>query len=70
MLPAEQALAEAKSKIFSAIKIEMIRQGYTVSSLAELLNVNRPTLSYAIQVISRMELSFICPTSKILVIML
>lgn len=48
MLPAEQALAEAKSKIFSDIKIEMIRQGYTVSSLADLLNVNRPTLSYAI----------------------
>lgn len=26
----------------------MIRQGYTASSLADLLNVNRPTLSYAI----------------------
>lgn len=48
MLPAEQALAEAKSKILSDIKIEMIRQGYTVSSLADLLNVNRSTLSYAI----------------------
>ncbi|MBA1392970.1 transcriptional regulator [Lactobacillus sp. XV13L] len=47
-MPIEQVLAEAKEKIFSDIKIEMIRQGYTVSSLAELLNIGRPAVSFAI----------------------
>lgn len=47
-MPAEEALAMAKNKIWSDIKVEMAKQGYTTTSLAQLLNVNRPTVSFAI----------------------
>lgn len=47
-VPTEEILADAKNKIYSNIKTEMIRQGYTTTSLAELLSINRPTVSFAI----------------------
>lgn len=47
-MPTEQTLAAAKNKIWSDIKVEMDRQGYTTTSLAKFLNVNRPTVSFAI----------------------
>lgn len=47
-VPTEEILADAKNKIYSNIKTEMIRQGYTTTSLAKFLNVNRPTVSFAI----------------------
>lgn len=47
-MPTEEVLANAKRKIFAEIKFEMDKRGYTTTSLAELLNVNRPTVSSAI----------------------
>ena len=46
-MPTEEVLANAKRKIFAEIKFEMDKRGYT-TSLAELLNINRPTVSSAI----------------------
>lgn len=47
-MPTEEVLANAKREIFAAIKFEMNKRGYTTTSLAELLNINRPTVSSAI----------------------
>ena len=47
-MPTEQTLAAAKNKIWTDIKVEMDKQGYTTTSLAKFLNVNRPTVSFAI----------------------
>lgn len=47
-MPTEEVLANAKREIFAAIKFEMDKRGYTTTSLAELLNINRPTVSSAI----------------------
>ena len=47
-MPTEEVLANAKREIFAAIKFEMDKRGYTTTSLAELLNINRPTVSFAI----------------------
>lgn len=47
-MPTEQTLAVAKNKIWTDIKVEMDKQGYTTTSLAKFLNVNRPTVSFAI----------------------
>lgn len=47
-MPTEEILANAKRKIFAEIKFEMNKRGYTTTSLAELLNINRPTVSLAI----------------------
>lgn len=47
-MPTEEVLANAKRKIFAEIKFEMDKRGYTTTSLAELLNINRPTVSSAI----------------------
>ena len=48
-MPTEEVLANAKREIFAAIKFEMDKRGYTTTSLAELLNINRPTVSFAIR---------------------
>lgn len=47
-MPTEQTLASAKNKIWTDIKVEMDKQGYTTTSFAKFLNVNRPTVSFAI----------------------
>jgi hypothetical protein len=47
-MPAEQALADAAFKIERDIKTEMISKGFTVTSLAHLMNENRPKISQAI----------------------
>lgn len=48
-MPTEQTLAVANNKIWSDIKFEMDKQGYTTTSLAKLLNVNRPTLQSMVE---------------------
>lgn len=48
MMPTEQVLADAKVKIEREIKEVMIKKGYTVSSLAKLMNENRSKVSQAI----------------------
>lgn len=46
-MPTEQTLAPAENKIWTDIKVEMDKQGYTTTILAKFLNVNRPTISFA-----------------------
>lgn len=47
-MPTEQALASAKNKVWKEIKTEMSKQVYLTKSLTIFLNVNRPTVSFAI----------------------
>ncbi|WEV36255.1 transcriptional regulator [Lactobacillus sp. ESL0677] len=47
-MPTEQVLANAAFQIERDIKTAMINKGFTVSSLAELINKNRSIVSQAI----------------------
>ncbi|RMC46547.1 transcriptional regulator [Lactobacillus sp. ESL0230] len=48
-MSAEKALLDAKNRIYKDIKFEMDRQGYSNVSLADLLNIRKSLVSYAIR---------------------